>query len=302
MKDRRVSEKKWLLFPLVATVALIWGFSFIAMNEMLKAAEPIQILTVRWTLTAFFFLIPVVMGKIRLKLSRKAWLFALLTGVCEPCLYAIGEIYGVALTSVSVSAIFIAIIPCMVLLLQRVVLRRKISRGGMAGIPLAFLGVLVCTVFSPAFTVGGEAAGIAALLAAVFTGGFYSIFSGRAAEEGTSPVQLTAVMAFLACVYFNLLNLAFGYGWETYRITAGSLPLIGWALFLSLGCSIFCFVAFNYVLGKLNPVIGTNLIANSVTVVGVVAGILVNGDPAGLYTVVGVALTLGGVLLSSKEA
>ncbi|MCR4711657.1 MAG: EamA family transporter, partial [Clostridia bacterium] len=69
-----------MLFPLVATVALIWGFSFIAMNEMLKAAEPIQILTVRWTLTAFFFLIPVVMGKIRLKLSRKAWLFALLTG------------------------------------------------------------------------------------------------------------------------------------------------------------------------------------------------------------------------------
>ena len=38
-----------------------------------------------------------------------------------------------------------------------------------------------------------------------------------------------------------------------------------------------------------------------ITIIGVVAGVTVNGDPAGLYPVIGLTMTVSGVWLSSKS-
>ncbi|ETJ99997.1 hypothetical protein HMPREF0378_1624 [Eubacterium nodatum ATCC 33099] len=43
------------------------------------------------------------------------------------------------------------------------------------------------------------------------------------------------------------------------------------------------------------------MIGSSITVIGVLSGVIINGDPAGVYTIFGVSLTLLGVYLSSKE-
>ena len=56
---------------------------------------------------------------------------------------------------------------------------------------------------------------------------------------------------------------------------------------------------YNFVLGKLPATIGANLVANSVTAVGVISGCVFAGDPFGWYTAVGVTLTITGVCLSS---
>lgn len=77
------------------------------------------------------------------------------------------------------------------------------------------------------------------------------------------------------------------------------MTVLGGVLFLGICCSCLSYLIFNYVLGKLPATIGTNLVANSVTAVGVLSGCLFAGDPFGWYTVVGVALTITGVCLAS---
>ena len=57
----------------------------------------------------------------------------------------------------------------------------------------------------------------------------------------------------------------------------------------------------NKILANIDPSIANNMIGSSITVIGVVAGVVINNDPAGIYTVIGVGLTLIGVYLSSKE-
>ncbi|MBQ2064071.1 MAG: hypothetical protein II456_05765, partial [Firmicutes bacterium] len=58
---------------------------------------------------------------------------------------------------------------------------------------------------------------------------------------------------------------------------------------------------YNYVLGKAkDPAIAGNVVQSMITVIGVTAGVLLRGDTAGLYTVIGVAVTLTGVIISNR--
>ena len=90
-----------------------------------------------------------------------------------------------------------------------------------------------------------------------------------------------------------------GNGVRGYALCLNDMTVLGGVLFLGICCSCLSYLIFNYVLGKLPATIGTNLVANSVTAVGVLSGCLFAGDPFGWYTVVGVALTITGVCLAS---
>ena len=46
--------------------------------------------------------------------------------------------------------------------------------------------------------------------------------------------------------------------------------------------------------------LANNMTSSLVTVIGVAAGIFIAGDPGGLYTVIGLAMTVVGVWLSSQ--
>ena len=226
--------------------------------------------------------------------------YLLLTGLCEPCIYMIFETYGIMKTSASMGSIFVATIPCACLIMNTLIYHRRTGRMGIAGIIMAFAGVAVSTCFSPAFTAGGDAGGYIMLMGAVIAGGMYSIASSRASEEYSS-VEITAVMAFMGTVFFNVLNFAMGYGVETYKLVLSDARILGGILFLGIGCSAICYLAFNKVLSLVDPAVGNNLSASMITVVGVTAGIFIAGDPGGWYTIAGLILTLIGVYFSSRQ-
>ncbi|MBR0373111.1 MAG: DMT family transporter [Mogibacterium sp.] len=290
-----------LLYGLILIIGMSWGLSFMATALLMRAGlQPVQIQAARWLIAAIFFGILVAVGKVRPNLRDRNLKYMLLCGILEPCIYMLLETYGLKFTSASTASVVIATIPCMTLIVRSVFLHERTSRTGILSILLAVTGVIICTVCSPTFELSGQAVGFLLLFCAVLTGSFYSIFSAKAAASYT-PYDVTATMCFLGVVWFTIMNFAAGYGVSTYVTVFRDFRLIFGILFLGLACSALCFIAYNSLISRVDPAIANNLSGAAPTIVGVLAGILILGDAWGLYTVIGLILTVAGVILSSHE-
>lgn len=285
---------------LVALTSAFWGLSFTASNLLLKTMDPIMILEVRWTVASVIFGGMIAAGKLRIDFHRQSVKFLLLAAFLEPCLYSIFETYGLSLTSPSVSSIFIATIPCMSMIQGILFFHGKAELKRIVAIVLAFLGVAAATVLAPGFRIGGRLSGYLLMIGAVFTGGLYS-HASSAASRDYEPAAVTAMMAFEGMVWFHLIGFLKGDGLQAWKIAFRTPENAGAVLFLGICCSAVCYLAYNKLLAYLEPSTVNNLSGSTTTIVGVAAGIILAGDSWGLYTVAGMALTLLGVWLTSRE-
>lgn len=298
--NEKITDKKWFIYGLVPICALLWGLSFLGSTIALRSLDVIQLLSLRWTVATLVFLLLTAFGAVKISYKGKTKKWIMLVGFLEPCIYSIFETLGVKYTTTSESSIFIATIPLMVLLIGELIFRRKNSRKVRGGIIIAFVGVMVCILFSPAFSLDARGKGYIFLMGAVFCGSLYSYASSHASEEYNS-VEITFNMAVMGCIFFNCINFAMGNGFSGYRMCFQDMNLLIAVLFLGVGCSCICYLIFNFVLGKMPATTATNLVSNSTTAVGVLSGCIFAGDPFGWYTVVGLVLTIGGIYLSSAK-
>ena len=296
----KIMDKKWLMYILVAVCALLWGFSFFGTTVALQKIEPMQLLAMRWTIAAVIFLILAALGVVKLKLKGKNWKALLVVGLLQPSFYSIFETNGINLTTTSESSIFIATIPLMVLIIGGLFLHKKYSWKVAVAIVMAFAGVIICVVFSPNFSLGGKGVGYMVLMGAVLMGALYCYASNGASSDFGS-LEMTFGMAIIGAIFFNCISFAMGYGFEGYKICLGDGKMFMAVLFLGICCSCLCYMIFNLVLGALPTAIASNLIGNSTTAIGVLTGVIFAGDPFGWYTIVGLILTLSGIILSSLE-
>ncbi len=297
MKEK-ITEKKWFVYALVPVCALMWGLSYLGTSVTLNHLAVMELLALRWTVSAVLFLVLIAFGIVKVRFQGKNIKMVLLVGILQPCIYATFETLGVKYTSTSESSIFIATIPLMVLLISAVVLRQKTSKRTIGAIFLAFVGVIVCVYFSPDFSLSGKGLGYMFLIATIIAGALYTLSSSKASAE-FDALEITFAISVMGAICFNAISFAMGNGVRGYVLCFKDMTVLAGVLFLGICCSCLCYLIFNYVLGKLPATIGTNLVANSVTAVGVLSGCVFAGDPFGWYTIVGVALTITGVCLSS---
>lgn len=297
---KKLAESRFFLYGLILLCSLSWGFSFLGIKVTLDKLDTVQLLAIRWTIATFVFALLALFRVIKINLKGKTMKWVLLNGLLQPCIYSIFETTGVKLTTTSESSIFIATIPLMVLIFGELFFHKKTSRKTKFSILLAFIGIVICVAFSPSFSLGGKGLGYLMLIGAIITGALYSFASSKSSEQ-FSAIETTFVMAVLACTVFNTLSFAMGYGVSGYVACLSDMKLLAGVLFLGLCCSVMCYLIFNYVLAKLPTVIASNLVANGTTAVGVITGCVFGGDPFGWYTVVGVAMTITGICMSSTS-
>ena len=213
-----------LLFTifLIAMVSIGWGVAFLSLAILLKHMAPMQVLAARWSLTALLFLCLIIFGKVRIDLSSfkgngRDALFLFLAGLFEPCAYSILEAYGIKMTSASISAIFVATIPCMTLILGIVLFKNKADAKLVASLLITFVGVVFATFFSPAFSVGGTRIGMVCMFFGVIAASMYSLSSKRASAR-FDAATVTAVMAFEGAILFNIIAFCQGHRLETFTI------------------------------------------------------------------------------------
>ncbi len=285
---------------LIVMVSLGWGLSFLFLALLLQEMAPPQMLAVRWSLMALEFLVLILIGKIRFQLKGKKVIYLLLPGLCEPCAYCILEAYGIKMTSASVSAIFVATIPCMTLLMGILLFHKKADLRILGGILVAFLGVVIATVFSPTFSLGGTKLGMLCMILAIIACSLYSLTSAQASAD-FDAMTVTAAMAFEGAIFFDIICLGQGYGLKTFLLLFASWKVLICFLFLAIFCAFASYICYNRLMSYVEPALGNNIVGSLSTVIGVVAGIVVVGDTWGWYTVVGMLVTLVGVWMSGMR-
>ena len=283
-----------------AATALLWGMSFLWTKNILDEFQVLELLAVRWTLSALLFGVLAAVGFIKVSYRGKPKKYLLLGAFVQPCLYALFETWGVDFTTSSVSSIFIAVIPLAVVIINAAFFRAKVPQKTVFAIILAFSGVLVSVVLAPDFAVGGRFLGYICLIGAVLAGGTYSIIANKIGKD-YSPIEFTFVMAVMGAIWFNSLSLIQGNGLSAFAAAFSGGEILFSVIMLGVGCSFAAYLMYNYTLAKLPAELASCIQANSTTAIGVIAGIALGGDIWGWYTVLGLLMTIGGIVISSMD-
>ena len=284
-------EKKGMLAAGVAYS--IFGLSYLFSKMAMEVAEPLILLCVRFSVTFVLLNLLVLSRVMKLRLRGKNLMGPILAGLLQPVLYFVLENYGLKYTTTSFTGMISSISPIFTALLGVVMLRERPNGKQWVCIALSVVGVAMVSLGSS----GGEntAAGCLCLLAAYFSGSFYSILV-RKLSKTFSAFELTYVMFSVGFLFFAVLPFL-QYGGETVPMLREAVSHGTFVIScLSLGgaASVGAYMLTNYGLARL-PAARSAIFNTFSTIVSVASGVVLMRDPFTLLSAAAFALMLAGV-------
>ena len=176
------------------------------------------------------------------------------------------------------------------------IIKKTPARIAILGVLIGFSGVVLSILPGATESSSSQLLGYIFLIIAITVGAGYNIGVGLISDE-FSVMEISCAMSVSGGVFFNILSLAMGNGIHPYKVLFSGGPATWQLLFLGLGCGVLCYAMYNYNLGRISSTIAPCIQTNSINVVGVMAGIMILHDPWGWYTVIGVALTVAGIVI-----
>ena len=291
-------KTKFISYILIILSSIFFGLTFLGAKIALTKLDVFQVLACRWTVALVLYLLLLIVGVVKINLKGKDLKWLLLLALAQPCLSQLFETAGIDLTTTSESAIIYAMIPIGVALLTVIVMKQKLAKTVAAGMLISFSGIVISTVFGEGFAVGGSILGYVSLLIAVLFAAVYTIISEKIADE-FSATERSFSIAIIGVIWFNIINIIRGSGFEGYVICFQN-PEVGLAILFLGACGSFAaYFMFNYAVSHI-PASQTSAInTNLLTMTGVITGILVQGDSWGWYTVVGMIMIVVGVITAN---
>lgn len=285
-------EKKGMLAASAAYT--IFGFSYLFSKMALNITDPILLLCARFTVTFILLNVLVATRIFKLNLKGKKLMGPILLGILQPVLYFVLENYGLKYTTTSFTGMLSSLSPIFTALLGVLVLREKPNAKQWLCICVSIAGVLMVSLKSSVGT--NTMLGCLCLIAAYFSGSFYSLLVRRMSKDFT-PFELTYLMFTVGFVFFA--------GMALVQYQGQALPLLGEALthrdfiiaVLYLGglSSVGAYMLANYSLAKL-PVARATIFGNMSTVVSVLSGVIIMNDEFTLVSGISFVLILAGVV------
>lgn len=274
-------------------VYTIWGFTFMASKVAQGYVTPFILLAYRFDVAALILAIPFVIGRKKLNLKGKNIKPLLLLGLMEPCIYFIGEQYGLRYTNAAFSGVMIAVIPIVTLIFTSVFLREKPTRAQWLFSLLSILGVIAITLSENS---GGDIRliGLMCLIVAVLTGASYSMLS-RSISDEFSVYERTLVMMLMAAVFYTSLAVienAKDLGAVIAPLRHGDFVLA--ILYLAIGASVLGYTLFNFAVSNA-PMPKVIIFCNLVTVFSVLSGVFLLKEHFSAISAVSMVAVLVGI-------
>ena len=290
---------QWRHWAGFATLALVWGTTWIAVRVAVAEMLPMQAAALRFFLGAL--LLGVIAHWQGLKLGWRAQspadrnLMLLLSPLMIAIPYAL-VFWAEQFIEAGLAAILFATHSAFVVLIESIYLRRSIFTGRIVvGFVLAFGGVLI--IFWPRLAVPDEWAGSLAMIFAAASSATALVLAKYRGAKLNPVVSVTWQMAFGA-VLLTTLALAME-GAPQWQLSLKAWLMIG---YLSAFGSCLAFVLFYWLLKHVTPV-SMSTLAFITPVVTVVGGWLMLNERQGWTTLAGAGVVLTGVwLLNSRPA
>lgn len=278
----------------------LYGLSYIFTKQGTDQASVLALLGWRFLIAFIVMSALVLVGILHVDLRGKPLKPLLLVSLFNPVLYFVGETAGISHTSASESGVFLACIPVVSLLASTWILKKRPSRQQVVGILITLVGV-VLTVIAAGTQTSLSIMGYAFLLLAVGTYALYSVFVEKAAAY--TGIEMTYLMLAAGAFVFSVLALI-----EAARQaevgTLLRLPLMNGkfleaVLYQSIGSSVIALFLSNFAIAEMGVNRTSSFIGIS-TVVSIVAGVLVLGEPFNGYQFLGAVVIILGVYIANK--
>lgn len=292
-------------YHLVALFTIfVWGTTFVSTKVLLVDFSPLWILLIRFVI-GFCTLCLIRPHVLRLE-KRKHELLFVAAGATGIAAYYLLENIALVFSTATAVGVIVAASPLFTGILSALLGDRSaLNWHFFCGFLLAMGGLVVVSfgtgaddlmaVFGDFSLFGNLLALLAALVWAV-----YSILVRRIAEAGYETVASTKRIFLWGLVFIVPATLLFG----------GNLPsgeaLLNWQnianlLFLGLIASAACFVTWGASVKHLGATTSTTYIY-LVPAITATASVLILGEPMNVLIVTGLAMTIGGLLLSQQRA
>lgn len=289
-----------------ASCIFIWGITFVSTKYLLKSFNAIEILVLRFLIAyaAFWIMHPVV-----LKLpERKQEIYFLLAGFFGVTFYQFVENMSIFYTEASNVSIIVSVCPMITAIVAQLFLKEKhITFFFIIGFIIAMSGI-VLVALNGSLNLHLSPKGDLLAFGAACSWAFYSLFVSKISRLELDPVCCTRRSFFWALVFMIPIvfagsflqcfqQISFNFDLQLNRERFFDFKNIFNLLFLSVGASAYCFVAWNLACKNLGTVKTTLGIYLS-PVVTIVFAFLCLGEKITLMGLSGAFLTIIGLLLS----
>ena len=276
-------------------VYFIWGFTFLASAVAQRSASPIVLLMYRFDLSSVFMLVPFLLRKKSLSFRGKNMLPLILMGICEPVIYFIGEQYGIKNTNSSFAGICISVIPLVTMFMAVLFLKEKPHPLQWLFSVVSIGGVIAISVFTS--EAGGSITlkGILWLVLAVVTAAAYVTLNRISSQSSFTVYERTVIVQLEGAVFFTLLAVIENFSdLNALFIPAAEPKFLMAILYLSLFASAIGYSLHSYALDNA-PVANVTTLNGLVTILSVIAGVVILGEPFSFKAAVAMAVVLGGI-------
>lgn len=277
-------------------VILFWGMTFVSSKVLLKDFTPVEILFNRFTIATLALL--VFRPKALVFVSLKAEFYAMLVGFFGVTLYFVFENNALIYSNASNVCLIVSTAPLFVALLNRFTSSKlKLTANFYLGFIMAMLGI-ACLSFG-SFSLNLNPLGDLLALGCAIVWGFYNLFVVKLSSQGMSTLDIT-IKGFVYSVILTLpLMYLDGYSLKPDRLF-DSCNLINY-LFLAILASTLGFYIWNKAIVYIGAV-KTNLYIYATPAVTAAGAVICIDEVITVYTVLGMILALGGLILSQRGA
>ena len=276
-----------------------YGFSFIFTRQAVNFASAFALLGWRFFIAFVVMLTLVLTGVVKTDLKKKKLGPLLLMALLFPTIYFTGETLGIKLTTATESGVFIAAIPITAIIASSLILKKKPFRRQVAGILVTMAGVAI-TIFAVGTSASFSPAGYMFLVLAVVSYSLYCVMVEKHTEY--TGAEITFVILTFGAAAFGIIAMV-------EAGASGSIPalltlpfrepaFLAAVLYLGIGSSVCAFFLNNIALAKIG-VNRSSSFAGVGTVVTVLAGTFLLGEPFSAAQIVGAAVIIAGVYIAN---
>lgn len=293
-----MDKKKAIVGHLLASVTIfIWGTTFISTKLLLEAFSPIEILFLRFTI-GFVALLLIYPHRLIIK-GKKQELYFAGAGLCGVTLYFLLENIALTYTFASNVGVIVAVSPFFTAILAHWFLAgEKLSWRFFAGFVLAVIGIGIIS-FNGSSHLQLNPLGDILAVSASAVWAVYAVLTKKISEFHYNTIQATRRIFFYGLLFMLPALPVFGFKPDVNQLTQ-PVHLFN-ILFLGLGASALCFATWGSAVNILGAV-KTSAYIYAVPVITVATSIIVLRERITGIAVMGIVLTLAGLLASQSKS
>ena len=293
------SEPKWKLYLVALAFTFSIGFSFFGIKKCVPYADTLTILSYRYVAALVGVILWIGISKmlgVYPKSEMKRPKARLYQTAAFYILFMIFQILSMFFASSIEGAIVYAMVPIFAKIIGRVVLGEKSTRLQMVFVVVTVASLIVLIVLN-ATDISLNFKGIVFMAIGTFFMGCQNV-SARYVRGVFKPIEITAAIAIGGSVIFigaSLIKAAVTDSFDKLIEPAGHADFLIWASFLGIFCILLSAQFMAYMLAHME-IIQSTIFNSSSTLVSVIAGALILGEPLCWYHYICGALILTGVV------